>query len=200
MLISTYRRQIFHFRIHLHQGVISMTTSSATANTTATGKVNPIPAGFHTVTTHLVVDDAAKAIDFYKRAFGAEECGVMHDPSGSGKVMHAMIRIGDSPVMMGEECPSFGVLSPKSLGNSPVTVHLYVEDADQVFESAVNAGATIKMPMMNAFWGDRYGTVVDPFGHHWSIATHLEDLTPEEMSQRATAACEAMAKQMQSSD
>lgn len=171
---------------------------SSTLNNSAVAdkKVDPIPQGFHTVTTHIVVNDARKTIDFCKRAFGAEEVGVMDDPTGSGKVMHAMIRIGDSFVMLGEECLEWGVLSAKSLGNSPVTIHLYVKDADTVFNNAVNAGATVTMPITNAFWGDRYGKVVDPFGHHWSIATHLEDLSPAEMQKRAVAACAEMAENM----
>jgi uncharacterized glyoxalase superfamily protein PhnB len=177
-----------------------MAPSSSTLSNSAVAdkKAVPIPQGFHTVTAHLVVDDARKTIEFCKNAFGAEEIGVMDDPSGSGKVMHAMIRIGDSFVMLAEECPEWGVLSAKSLGNSPVTIHLYVNDADAVFNKAVNAGAKVTMPITDAFWGDRYGKVIDPFGHHWSVATHLEDLSPAEMQKRAAAACAEMAKKMQS--
>jgi PhnB protein len=173
-----------------------MAQSNTLSNAAVADKnVDPIPQGFHTVTAHLVVDDARKTIDFCKKAFGAEEIGVMQDPT-SGKVMHAMMRIGDSFVMLAEECPEWGVLSAKSLGNSPVTIHLYVKDADTVFNNAVSAGAKVSMPIADAFWGDRYGKVVDPFGHHWSIATHREDLSPAEMQKRAAAACAEMAKNM----
>jgi len=158
-------------------------------------KVNPIPQGFHTTTPHIVVKDAVAAIDFYKKAFGAQEMGIMRTPDN--KVMHAMIKIGDSFVMLGEECPQFNVFSPATLGNTPVTIHLYVEDADRTFNQAIAAGAQPVMPISNQFWGDRYGVVKDPAGHHWSVATHIEDLTPEQMQERAAAACAEMAKQMQ---
>lgn len=150
------------------------------------GKVNPIPEGFSTLTPHIVVSDAAKAIDFYKAAFGAEE--VLALPGPGGKIMHAELKIGDSMLMMCEACPEMGAKSPSEMGGSPVTLHLYVRDTDAAMKKAADAGATITMPASDAFWGDRYGRLTDPFGHAWSIATHMEDLTPEEVGQRAAKA------------
>ncbi len=147
--------------------------------------VKPIPQGFHTVTPHLVIRDAAKAIEFYKRAFGAKEIMRMSGPDGQG-IMHAEIKIGDSCLMIVDEMPHmerFG--SPQKLGGTSVALSLYVEDADQLFQRAVDAGAKVSMPMMDAFWGDRYGKVTDPFGHDWEICTRKEDLTPEEIGNRA---------------
>lgn len=140
-----------------------------------------VPDRYHTVTPSLVVDGAAKAIEFYKKAFGAEELG--RAPGPGGKLMHAEIRIGDSVIMMSDEFPEWGgCQSSKALKDgSPVTLHIYVDDADALFAKATAAGAKVKMPMMDAFWGDRYGRVTDPFGHEWSIATHKYDYTPEEM-------------------
>jgi len=149
--------------------------------------VRAIPEGFHSVTPHLTVRGAARAIDFYERAFGAQELGRMPAPGGE-KVMHAAVRIANSVVMLNDEFPDMGSRSPEALGGTPVTIHLYVEDVDVVFKRAVAAGATARMPPADMFWGDRYGKVVDPFGHEWSIATHKEDLTPEEMGKRAAAA------------
>ena len=158
-------------------------------------KPNPIPEGFCTVTPHLVVSDGAKAIDFYKKAFGAEEICRMPGPGGQG-VMHAEVRIGNSPVMIAEEWPQEGCpKSPLSLGGSPVTIHLYVEDADAAYSKATAAGATGVMPPMDMFWGDRYGKVKDPFGHEWSIATHIEDVPMEDMGPRAEKAFAEMCKQ-----
>ena len=148
--------------------------------------VNPIPEGFHSVTPHLVIKGAAEAIDFYKKAFGAEE--VCRMPGPGGVVMHAEIRIGDSTVMLADEFPDFGSVGPKTIGGSPVTVHLYVKDADAFYDKAVAAGAKATMPLADQFWGDRYGKLEDPFGHQWGIATHIEDLTPEEIEKRAAAA------------
>ena len=148
--------------------------------------VKPIPEGMHTVTPHLVCAGAADAIEFYKKAFGAIEMARM--PGPGGKLMHAMVKIGDSPVMLVDEFPEWGGTSPKTLKGTPVTIHLQVPDADAVFKSAVDAGATVKMPMADMFWGDRYGIVIDPSGHSWSIATHIKDMTPEEMSEAAKAA------------
>jgi len=148
----------------------------------ATKATRPIPEGYHTVTPHLTVRDAAGAIEFYKKAFGAEECFRM--PSPDGKIMHAEIRIGDSAVMINDEMPDFAKNSPQSIGGSPVTLHLYVSDADAFFARATREGAKVDMPLMDAFWGDRYGKLEDPFGHKWSVATHKEDLTPEEIGQR----------------
>jgi len=139
----------------------------------------PIPKGFHTVTPHLVVRDAARALEFYKQAFGAEIQGVM--PGPDGKIMHAAMKIGDSMVMLNDEMPEYGALSPQSTGGSSVTLHLYVEDVDSLFKKVTAAGAKTTMPLMDQFWGDRYGTVTDPFGHHWSLATHTRDLTMDEM-------------------
>jgi uncharacterized glyoxalase superfamily protein PhnB len=133
----------------------------------------------HSVTPHLVCDGAAEAIEFYKKAFGAVEGGRMQTPDG--KIMHAEVRIGDSTVMLVDEFPDYGSVGPKKLNGSPVTIHLYVPDVDRVFEQALAAGATVRMPLENQFWGDRYGQVVDPFGHNWSIATHVKDMTQEEM-------------------
>lgn len=142
-------------------------------------QVKPIPEGMATVTPHLVVEGAAKAIDFYKRAFGAEEMARL--PGPDDKIMHAQIRIGDSHVMMADDFPDYGSFGPKHLKGSPVTLHLYVTDADAVFNKAIAEGATVRMPMADMFWGDRYGVLTDPFGHHWSIATHIRDMTPEEI-------------------
>jgi len=144
-------------------------------------QVKPIPEGMHSVTPHLVCAGAADAIDFYKKAFNAVELSRM--PGPDGKLMHAAIRIGDSVLMMTDEFPQWGGLGPKTLKGSPITIHLYVENVDAAFEQAVAAGATVKMPVADMFWGDRYGMLDDPFGHHWSIATHTRDLTPEEMRQ-----------------
>ncbi len=142
--------------------------------------VKPIPDGFHTVTPHLVVKDAASAIEFYKRAFGADEVMRMPTPDGR-KLLHAQIRIGDSTVMLVDEFPEWNSLGPASLGGTGVTIHLYVEDVDAFVERATGAGATVDMPVSDVFWGDRYGKLSDPFGHSWSIATHVADPTPEEM-------------------
>ena len=148
--------------------------------------VKPIPDGFHTLTPHIVVSDAAAAIDFYKEAFGAKEA--MRMPGPGGKIMHALIQIGDSKVMLNDEFPEMGgALSPSSLGGSPVTLTLYVPDVDRTFEQAIAAGATVKMPAADQFWGDRYGMLTDPFGHLWAVANHIEDLTPEQIAQRAAA-------------
>jgi uncharacterized glyoxalase superfamily protein PhnB len=151
--------------------------------------VPPIPPGFHSLTPSLVVDSSLEAIAFYKKAFNAQEIHVMQWPN-SDRVMHAQLMIGDSPLMMGDAMPEYGYLSPKGLGGTGSTVHLYVEDADAVFQQAVDAGATVTMPITDTFWGDRYGTVTDPFGHRWSIATRKQNITPEEMMK---AALESMA-------
>jgi uncharacterized glyoxalase superfamily protein PhnB len=152
--------------------------------------VKPIPPGFHTVTPHLIVKDAAKAIDFYRRAFGAEELSRM--PGPNGEIMHAQMRIGDSPIMLADEFPAMGARGPLALGGSPVTLHIYTDDADAVFARATAAGATVKMPLADQFWGDRYGQVTDPFGHVWSIGMHVKDMTPAEMKK---AMGEAFAQQ-----
>jgi len=135
----------------------------------------------HSVTPHLVCAGAAAAIEFYKKAFGAVELTRM--PGPQGKLMHASIRIGDSAVMLVDESPEWGMLGPKSLKGSPVTIHLYVEDADAFVARAVKAGAKVTMPVDDMFWGDRYGKIEDPFGHHWSVGTHVRDVSSEEMQQ-----------------
>lgn len=142
-------------------------------------QVKPIPEGMHTVTPHLVCAGAADAIEFYKKAFNAVEGGRL--PGPQGKIMHAQIRIGDSAVMLVDEFADWGCFGPKALKGSAVTIHLYVENVDAAFEQAVAAGAKVKMPVADMFWGDRYGIVEDPFGHNWSIATHKRDVSPEEM-------------------
>ena len=151
-----------------------------------------IPDGYHTVTAHLVVQDAAKAIDFYKKAFGAQEIERFNAPDGRG-VMHAEVKIGNSVVMLGSEFPPH-CLSPKSRGGTSVSLHLYVENADTSFDRAVKAGCTVKMPMMDAFWGDRYGQVEDPYGHQWSLATHKQDLTKDQIAANAKVFFANMAK------
>jgi PhnB protein len=157
-----------------------------------TEQVKAIPEGFRSVTPHLVIRDAAKAIGYYKQAFGAEEIFSM--PGPDGKLMHAEIRIGDSVVMIGEECLEWGAKGPQELGGSAVTLGLYVEDVDATFARAVETGATVRMPVSDQFWGDRYGQVIDPFGHIWSIATHVKDLTPEEMQAAAEVAMREMSQ------
>ena len=143
------------------------------------------PAGYHRVTPAIVVRDAAQAIEFYARAFGAEEVSRMAGPGGT--IMHAEIRIGDSVVMLGEENEQWGARSPLSTNGNPGSLHIYVDDADAAFERAVRAGATVRYPLEDAFWGDRYGKVADPFGHEWGIATRIRELSPEEMQRAATA-------------
>ena len=154
--------------------------------------VNPIPAGCHTVTPYLVVKDAAAAIDFYQKAFGAEDLVRMPGPGGG--IMHAELRIGNSMIFMSEECVERGVKSPLTLGGAGVSIHLYVPDVDAAFQRAVAAGAQVIMPPMNMFWGDRFSKVSDPFGHHWSIATHVEEVPPEEMPKRMEEAMKAFGK------
>ncbi len=154
-----------------------MTTSANDESSKST--VNPIPEGMHTVTPHLICAGADKAIEFYKKAFGALEISRM--PGPDGKIMHASIRIGDSVIMLNEEMPQWESFGPKSLKGSPVTIHLYVENADAAFEQAVRAGAKVTMPLADMFWGDRYGKLEDPSGHQWAIATRVREVTPDEM-------------------
>ena len=142
--------------------------------------VKPIPDGYTAVTPYLIVDGCAEAIEFYKKAFGAEEIMRLPMPDGS-KIMHAEIQIGGARIMMGEASPEWGFKSPKELGGTPVSVHIYTEDADALFDQAVAAGAEAAMPVTEMFWGDRFGKVMDPYGHMWSVATHVADPTPEEM-------------------
>ena len=150
------------------------------------GKAKPIPDGYHTATPYLIIKDAAAALEFYKKAFGAKEIMRMGSPDGS--IGHAEIQIGNSRIMIASEFPQMGVRSPQSIGGSPVSIFLYVEDVDKVFNQAVAAGATVRMPVADQFWGDRYGKLQDPYGHLWDVATHKEDLTPEEIGKRAAAA------------
>jgi len=152
---------------------------------TMSAKVQKIPAGYHTATPYLIVSGAGKAIDFYKEAFGASELTRLSTPDN--KLMHAEIKIGDSPIMLCDECPEWNALSPLTIGNTAVSIVLYVEDVDAVVSRAVAAGATVVMPVADQFWGDRMGTVTDPFGHKWSVATHVEDVSPEEIGKRAQA-------------
>jgi uncharacterized glyoxalase superfamily protein PhnB len=133
----------------------------------------------HALTPHIICAGAAKAIDFYKAAFGAVEKARL--PGPDGRLMHAAVQIGDSTLMLVDEMPEFGAKSPKALNGSPVTLHLYVADADATMAQAVAAGAKVTMPVAEQFWGDRYGQLEDPFGHKWSVATHVRDVTPEEM-------------------
>jgi len=142
-------------------------------------KAKTIPEGFTAVTPHLVCAGAGDAIEFYKKAFGAVEQSRL--PGPDGKVMHAELRIGGAAIMLGEECPEWGALGPKALKGSPVTIHLYVDDADAMVARAAKAGAKVTMPVSEQFWGDRYGKVEDPFGHQWGVATHVRDVTEAEM-------------------
>ncbi|MGA7827012.1 MAG: VOC family protein [Geobacteraceae bacterium] len=147
----------------------------------------PVPAGFHTITPYVVFKDSLKAIEFYRQALGSEVLFIMPGPKGKG-VMHAEIRIGDSIIMMSDEYPHEPCKSAESYGGSPVSFYLYVEDVDTAFEKALNAGALAHMPVQDMFWGDRIGSVKDPFGHSWTLATHTKDLSPEEIEQGAKTA------------
>jgi uncharacterized glyoxalase superfamily protein PhnB len=156
------------------------------------GMVKPIPEGHHTVTPHLVCRGASAAIEFYKKAFGATELMQMTGPGGL--ITHAEIRIGNSILFLADEFPQWGSLSPLTLKGSPVVLNLYLEDVDSVFNKAVAAGAQVKMPLQNMFWGDRYGKLTDPYGHEWGLATHVEDVPPAEMKERADKAMAEMMK------
>lgn len=164
-----------------------MNTETCNDTRSSSAQVNPIPNGMHTVTPHLICAGAADAIEFYKKAFGAVE--MFRLPTPDGKIMHASVRIGDSMVMLVDEMPDWKALGPNALGGTPITIHLQVENVDAVFEQAVKAGATVKMPVTDMFWGDRYGMVIDPFGHSWSIATHVRDVSHEEMTEASKNAC-----------
>ncbi|WP_206957429.1 VOC family protein [Trinickia acidisoli] len=146
-----------------------------------TSSVKPIPEGMHTITPHLICANAAEAIAFYVKAFGAVELFRM--PSPNGKIAHAQIKIGDSVVMMTDENAECGAIGPQTLKGTPVSLYLYCEDADKAFERAVSAGVTVRMPLADMFWGDRWGQVEDPFGHHWHIATRKREPSMEEMQQ-----------------
>jgi PhnB protein len=145
--------------------------------------VQPVPEGYHTVTPYLAVDNAAEAIDFYRRAFGAKERARIAGPGDS--VMHAELEVGDSLVMLSDPFPQASTTPPKELGGTSASVFMYVEDIDAVYRQAIDAGATSLMEPDDMFWGDRFGSVQDPFGHSWTIATHIEDLEPEEMRRRS---------------
>lgn len=153
----------------------------------ANTKVKAVPDGYSTVTAHLVQTDTPKAIEFYKKAFGAEEMYRM--PGPGGKIMHAEVKIGNSIVMMADEMPEMNPISksPGRAGGVTASLMLYVDDVDAAFKRAVDAGAKVEMPLENMFWGDRFGTVSDPFGHHWSLASHVEDVSPEEIQKRMAA-------------
>jgi PhnB protein len=148
--------------------------------------VKAVPEGYHTATPYLIVDGAAKALEFYRKAFGATER--MRFAAPGGKIGHAEITIGNSAIMLADEHPEMGHRGPQAIGGTPVTIHLYVENVDEVFPRAVAAGATALRPVTDQFYGDRSGTLRDPFGHVWHVATHKEDLSPEEMHRRAEAA------------
>jgi PhnB protein len=156
-------------------------------------KVKPIPEGNHTVTTALVVRDGKKAIEFYKAAFDAKLLSVMNGLDGKS-VMHAELKIGDTKIYLGDENPDMGAKSPQALGGSPVSLNIYTEDCDAMFKKAIAAGGTVKMPLDNMFWGDRYGKITDPFGHEWGIATHVEDVSEAEMEKRGKEWSATMAK------
>jgi len=148
--------------------------------------VKPVPDGYHTLTPYLVVKGASRAMDFYARAFGAKE--KFHMPGEGGTITHAELQIGDSNLMLADENPARGVFAPKADGGGGTSVFIYVTDVDAVFKAATAAGAKSVAPPTDMFWGDRYGKLRDPFGHEWSIATHIEDVTPEEMQRRMAAA------------
>jgi PhnB protein len=151
----------------------------------AAKKVPAIPPGYHSLTPFLTLRNTAKAIEFYKKAFGAKERSRMPGPGGS--VMHAELVIGDSSIMMGDEMPQMGSKSPETLGGSAAGLMIYTTNVDALFAKATAAGATVEMPPMDMFWGDRYARLVDPFGHKWAIGTHIEDVSPKEMNKRAAA-------------
>ena len=158
---------------------------SSSANKVVSIPVNRIPKGYHSVTPYLIIKDAARAIDFYKNVFDAKELVRMADPTG--KVGHAEIKIGDSMIMLADEHAEMGHRSPQSLGGSPVGIHLYLEDSDATVEKAVAAGAKLERPVQDQFYGDRSGQITDPFGHVWTVSTHKEDVSPEEMKKRMAA-------------
>ena len=147
--------------------------------------VKHIPDGYHSVTPYLIVAGAARALDFYKKAFGAEE--IIRVPQPDGRIRHAELRLGTSVIMLADENPETFARGPQSIGGTPVSLMVYVEDVDKVFARAVEAGATVERPLANQFYGDRTGGVVDPFGHRWYLATHVEDVAPEEMERRMKA-------------
>jgi PhnB protein len=154
--------------------------------------VNPIPEGYHSLTPYLAVEDATRAIEFYKEAFGAEE--LMRMPGENGKIAHAELQVGDSKLMLSDPFPQSTVRPPAERGGPTASIFMYVEDCDATFEQAERAGAKIEMPLEDMFWGDRFGSLQDPFGHIWSVATHKEDLTEEQMAERQHQAMAAMSE------
>lgn len=158
------------------------------------GQVKAVPEGTHTVTAHLVVRGGDQAIEFYKKAFSAQQVGGIHR-TPDGRVMHAELKIGDSRIMLADEFPGMGTSqSPQALGGTTVVLNIYVDNVDRLFDQAVGAGAKVTMPLANQFWGDRYGQVSDPFGHQWALGQHVEDVAPEEMEKRAQEMFAQMAK------
>jgi PhnB protein len=153
--------------------------------------VQPIPESYNTVSAYLAVDDAEKAIEYYKKAFGAQETVRMNGPDG--RIGHAELKIGDSHIMLSDPFPQSSTKPPTELGGTSASIFMYVEDVDAVVQKAVDQGATVTMEVEDQFWGDRFGSITDPFGHNWSIATHVEDLTPEEIEERGKDAMAAMA-------
>jgi PhnB protein len=156
---------------------------------------SPIPSGFHTVTPSLIVRNAAEAIDFYKKALGAEEIMRMAGPDG--KIGHAELKIGDSIIFLTDENPAMGCKSPQTLGGAAGNLYLYVEDVDTAFQRAIDAGGKVTMPVTDMFWGDRFGNFADPYGHTWGLSTHTQDMTPAEMEQGAKDFYAQMAQQAQ---
>jgi len=163
------------------------------ARASAPRRVKPVPDGFHSVTPYLTVQGAAAALEFYARAFGARELMRMPGPDGTS-LAHAEMRIGDSIVMLSDAAPGTGTAAPPSLGAATGSLFVYVRDVDAAFKRAVDAGAKVAMPLTDMFWGDRFGRLVDPFGHHWGLATHTEDVPPRELAKRAQAAMAGTAR------
>ncbi len=160
-------------------------------------KVQAIPKGYHTLTPYLIIDNAREAIEFYKKAFGAKEIFVMEK---DGKIGHAEMKFGDSMVMLADEYPQMNARGPKSIGGSPVSMHLYMKDVDQVIKQAVAAGATLTHPVSDKFYGDRSGGVIDPFGHSWHVSTHIEDVPPKELKRRAEEFCAAQGQKEETAE
>lgn len=156
-------------------------------------KIKKIPDGYHAVTPSLIVNDGIKAIDYYKKVFDAKDKGIMMTPDGKS-VAHAELEIGDSKIMLSDEFPEMNCLSPASIGGSPISLYLYVEDVDKTFNLAVSEGASVLYPVADQFWGDRHGSIKDPFGHIWSISTHVKDIAEEEIKKAAAEAFSKMSK------
>lgn len=154
--------------------------------------VKRVPDGYHTITPHLTIRGAAEAIEFYKKAFGARE--LARHPGPGGKLMHGEVQIGNSRVLLHDEFPEMGANSPQALKGTPVSLHVYVEDVDRAWDQATKAGAKVVMPLADMFWGDRYGVLEDPYGHRWALASHIKDMTPEEMQKAGQEAMSKMAK------